>query len=166
MREDDMSEERNRVYDILKGYENVMLVTHGTGGRLDARPMHVARLDEGCDLWFLTRVDDKVDEVRANPDALVVAQHEEDSWLSVTGRVEVLDDRSLVDELWQEPYRAWFPDGKDDPNLRILAFRSDRGEYWDQRGTNKITYGLKVAAAYATGTTPEEDSGEHGVERL
>jgi len=38
-----MADEQQRVYDILPGYENVMLVTHRAGGRLDARPMHVAR---------------------------------------------------------------------------------------------------------------------------
>jgi general stress protein 26 len=161
-----MSGERDRLYEMLEGYDNVMLVTHGREGRLDARPMHVARLDDSGDLWFLTRVDDKVSEVQANPNAQVVAQHEKDSWLSISGTVEVLDDRSRVEELWQEPYRAWFPDGKDDPNLRILAFRSEHGEYWDQRGTNKVEFALKVARAYVTGDPPRPDSGEHGTSPL
>jgi general stress protein 26 len=161
-----MTDEQSRVYDILEGYDNVMLVTHRDDGRLDARPMNVAQLDPNCDMFFLTRIDDKVDEVKANPNAQVVAQHEEDSWLSLAGRVEVLNDRDLVEDLWQEPYRAWFPDGVDDPNLRVLAFRPDHGEYWDQRGVNKVTYALKVAKAYVTGDPPTPDSGEHGTTRL
>jgi general stress protein 26 len=161
-----MANEREKVRELLQEYDNVMLVTQGRDGHLDARPMHVAQLDDNCDLWFLTRIDGKVEELRSNPVAQVVAQNERESWLSVSGRVEILDDRRKVDELWQEPYRAWFPDGKDDPDLRILAFRSERGEYWDQRGTQKIEYALKVARAYATGGTPEPDSGQHGSSRL
>jgi general stress protein 26 len=161
-----MAGEREKVHELLQDYDNVMLVTHGTDGHLDARPMHVAQLDENCDLWFLTRTDAKVDELTANPIAQVVAQDEKDSWLSLSGRVEVLNDRSRVDDLWKEPYRAWFPDGKDDPDLRILAFRPERGEYWDQRGTNKVEYALKVARAYVTGDPPRPDSGEHGTTSL
>lgn len=161
-----MANEAEKVYDLLKEYDNVMLVTHGDGERLDARPMHVAAVDPNCDLWFLTRIDEKVDELTANPSAQVVAQDEKDSWLSLSGRVEVLNDRGRAEELWQEPYRAWFPDGVDDPNLRVLAFRAERGEYWDQRGTNKVDYALKVAKAYVTGSPPVPDSGEHGETRL
>ena len=158
----DTADQRDKVHELLQQYDNVMLVTHASGNRLDARPMNVARVDENCDLWFLTRVDDKVHELQANPGAQVVAQHEDDSWLSLAGRVDVLDDRSLLDGLWKEPYRAWFPDGKDDPNLRILAFRAEHGEYWDQQGLNKVEYGLKTAKAYLTGDTPELSRGIHG----
>lgn len=157
-----MANERDKVYELLQQYDNVMLVTHATGNRLDARPMNVARVDPNCDLWFLTRVDDKVRELQAIPEAQVVAQHEDDSWLSLAGHVDVLDDRELVEQLWKEPYRAWFPDGKDDPNLRILAFRAEHGEYWDQRGVNKVEYGLKTAKAYITGDPPEPGSDTHG----
>jgi general stress protein 26 len=161
-----VANEADKVYDLLKEYDNVMLVTHGDGERLDARPMHVAEVTEDCDLWFLTRIDEKVEQLRSHPQAQVVAQDEKDSWLSLSGRVEILNDRARVAELWQEPYRAWFPDGKDDPDLRVLAFRSERGEYWDQRGAQKVEYALKVARAYLTGDAPEPDSGEHGTTRL
>jgi general stress protein 26 len=161
-----MADEQEKVHDILKDYDNVMLVTHGRDGRLDARPMHVAELETSCDMYFLTRVDDKVQELERNPNAQVVAQQEKESWVSLSGRVEVLNDRSRVDRLWAEPYRAWFPDGREDPNLRVLAFRADRGEYWDLRGTNKAKYGFKVAKAYVTGDPPTPDAGEHGATRL
>lgn len=155
-----------KVYDLLKGFDNVMLVTHAADSRLDARPMHVARVDRSCDLWFLTHADGKVRELQANPTAQVVAQDKQDSWLSLAGRVEVLNDRAVVDALWKEPYRAWFPDGKDDPNLRVLAFRAERGEFWDQQGTNKVEYALKVLKAYVSGEPPRPDPEAHGVAAL
>ena len=161
-----MAEKTDKVYDLLREYDDVMLVTHASGQRLDARPMHVVQVDRNCDLWFLTRVDDKVEELRAHPDAQVVGQHENDSWISLAGRVEVLDDRRRVEELWREPYRAWFPDGKDDPDLRVLAFRSERGEYWDQRGANRVEYALKTAKAYVTGEPPRPDPDMHGTAEL
>lgn len=161
-----MANESDKVYDLLKEYDNVMLVTHGAGNRLDARPMNIAKLERNCDVWFLTHVDDKVRELQRNPQAQIVAQDKQDSWLSISGQVEILNDRAIVDEVWKEPYRAWFPDGKDDPNLRLLAFRAERGEFWDQRGTNRIEYGIKVLKAYVTGEPPQPDPGTHGTEQL
>ncbi|HWV57604.1 MAG TPA: pyridoxamine 5'-phosphate oxidase family protein [Longimicrobiales bacterium] len=158
--------ERQQLHDMLEDFDTVMLVTTRRDGRLNARPMHVAKLDPNCDLWFLTHDDEKVKELRANPVAQVVAQDEMRSWLSLTGHVEILEDRGRVAELWKEPYRAWFPGGKEDPAIRVLVFRPDYGEYWDQRGTKKVTYALEVARAYVERRQPRSDSGEHGTVQL
>src|SRR5690606_23650979 len=103
----------------------------------------------------------KVDELKNHPYAQVVAQKEKDSWLSLAGRVDVIQDKNRIRELWKEPYRAWFPDGQDDPSIRVLAFHSERGEYWDQRGTNKLEFALKVAKAYVSGDAPKSDKSMH-----
>lgn len=158
--------EQEKLYEILREYDDVMLVTMRQDGQMHARPMHVAGLDRNCDLWFLSGEDEKVDEIRANPTAQVVAQDGNDSWIALTGRVEIIDDRGRVEELWKEPYRAWFPRGKDDPNIRVLAFRPSHGEYWAQRGTRKITYALETLRAYMSGRTPRSTTEEHGSAEL
>ena len=158
--------EQQKLHDLLEEYDTVMLVTTRQDGRLNARPMHVARLDPNCDMWFLTHGDDKVSELRANSAAQIVAQDEMRSWLSITGHVDILNDRARVEELWKEPYRAWFPGGKEDPDIRVLAFRPEQGEYWDQRGMKKVTYAIEVARAYVGRRMPKSDSGEHGTVQL
>jgi general stress protein 26 len=41
-------------------------------------------------------------------------------YVSVAGRAWLLRDRAKIDELWSPLYKAWFPDGKDDPELALL----------------------------------------------
>jgi general stress protein 26 len=147
--------EREKFLEVLNDFDDVMLVTHHVDGHLDARPMHVARVEEDGDMWFLTDGSSgKIAEIRKDSRAQVVGQHEDERWVSVAGTVEVVRDRGRIESLWAEPYRAWFPDGVDDPKIVALAFRADRGEYWDNAGVQGVEYALKVAKAYVTGARP------------
>jgi general stress protein 26 len=157
-----MTEERKKLHELLTSFETVMLVTHRGNVELDARPMHVARVDENCDVWFLSGPDGKVAELRDNAWAQIVAQNKDDSWVSLAGRVIISSRVEEIDRLWSEAYKVWFPRGKEDPSIRVLHFQSTSGEYWDQRGANKVEYALKAAAAYVTGTTPNTGADEHG----
>lgn len=157
-----MTEERKRVHELLKSFDTVMLVTHRGNVELDARPMHVARVDENCDVWFLSGADGKVAELRDNAWAQIVAQDKDSSWLSLAGRVRISSRLEEIEALWSEAYKVWFPRGKEDPTIRVLHFQSTSGEYWDQRGTNKVEYALKAAAAFISGTEPRPGTDEHG----
>ena len=156
-----MTEGADKVLELLKSFDNVMLVTNGGMGLFDARPMHIAETEASCDLWFLSGSDDKITELKNNPQAMVVAQDKNNSWLSIAGRVEITSDRNRIKALWKEPYRVWFSNGVDDPNIRVLHFRAERAEYWDQRGANKIEYAFKAAKSYVTGDTPKADRKTH-----
>lgn len=79
------------------------------------------------------------------------------------GRGEGQGERAKVAELWKEPFRVWYPGGKDDPRLVLIAVRPQEGEYWDNEGTNKIKYLFEAVKAYTTGRTLEVAEGEpHG----
>jgi hypothetical protein len=56
--------------------------------------------------------------------------------------------------------RAWFPKGKDDPNIALLAVHPEEGEYWDNEGFKKVMYLLETAKAYAKGERPHIEDGE------
>ena len=126
-----------------------MFVTQGRGPGLHARPMAVAKMEENGTFWFVTGRDTpKMDELTAHPEALVCLQ-KDNQFVTVAGRVEVVQDRSKVEELWSESFRVWF-DGKDDPNLVLLRLVPNAGEYWDQSGTRGLKYAFRAARAYAT----------------
>jgi general stress protein 26 len=111
--------------------------------------MAVAKVEENGTLWFVTGRDTpKMDELTAHPDALVCFQ-KGDQFVTASGRVEVVQDRNKVEELWSESFRAWF-DGKDDPNLVLLRLIASTGEYWDQSGTRGLKYAFRAAKAYAS----------------
>ena len=118
---------RAKVYDILAGFSTAMFVTHGPGGRPAARPMHVARVEDGAgDIWFLTsKGGTLLDEVQGQPVVLLVFQNDNSAYLSVRGRARVVDDGARID-----------------------------AEYWDTRGVNKLEYLFEAAKAYVKGEKP------------
>ena len=130
--------------------------------------MAIARVTERCQVWFFTHVDSgKVQETQSDTHVNVVCQKDRDIYLSLSGLAVIHRDRAIIDELWKEPYKVWFPNGKDDPEIALMAVEPMDGEYWDQEGFKKIKYLFEAAKAYATGTTPHVDEEEqHAKVRL
>jgi general stress protein 26 len=54
---------------------------------------------------------------------------------------------------------AWFPEGKDSPNVALLLVEADSAEYWDSPG-GRIASALAFAKSKVTGEKP--DVGESG----
>lgn len=153
----DKSDVRAKVYDILKSFSTAMFVTIGPSGRPEARPMHVARLeDEGGDVWFFTgRGGTLVDEINADKTVLLAFQNENSAYLSLRGNARVVEDRERIKEMWKEPYRVWFPGGPEDANVALVAVDPIDAEYWDTRGMNKLEYFFESAKAYIKGEKPD-----------
>ncbi|HYW31854.1 MAG TPA: pyridoxamine 5'-phosphate oxidase family protein [Gemmatimonas sp.] len=162
-------DQREHFHEMLESFRAVVLITRTgadeepKGSRHDAevasRPMQVARLDDNCDLWFLTDADSaKVFEIRKDPQVHVVAQDSESRFVSLTGTARVLQDRAIITELFSEPYKVWFPDGPETPGIRAIHVSAEEGEFWDSQGKNKVKYLLQAAKAYATGSRPKTDT--------
>jgi len=152
---------RARVYDIVKGFSTTMLVSCGHGKRAGSRPMQIAKVEEGGDVWFFTsRSGGVAEEIARDPAVLLVFQDERTAYLSLRGRGRIVEDRALMKELWKEPFRVWFPQGIDDSDLALLAVEPVTAEYWDSRGRNRLEYLFEAAKAYVEGTRPEVDSPE------
>jgi len=67
----------------------------------------------------------------------------------------IVRDRARIEEKWSEPLKAWFPDGKDDPQIALIRVHPERGEYWDSPSSTLIhLYGYAKAAF--TGSSPTE----------
>ena len=71
--------------------------------------------------------------------------------VSVAGDAEVLDDRSIIRELWGIQAKAWW-NSPDDPNIRLLKVTPLDAQYWDAPGAT-VAY-VKMAAAALTGSRP------------
>src|ERR1700678_4492570 len=132
-----------------------MLTTQATIG-MRSRPMHaIPDRKAGC-LWFITdRRGAKDEDCKAAPEVcLAFAETGSNTYLSMTGRAELLRDAAKARELWSTEAQAWWPKGPTDPDIRVLRVVPDNAEYWDTRG-NSITVALKLAAARLTGNPPD-----------
>ena len=154
----------DKLRELLTGFDTAMLVTRTANGHLRARPMAFAAADPDGTLWFATdRHSGKMDEIAADPHVNVCMQAGR-KFVSVSGTAAAVDDRAKIAELWKEPFKVWFPGGKDDPNLILLRVSGDAGEYWDNSGTSGIKYLIEAGRAYLSGTRADvgDDPKIHG----
>ena len=143
-----------RVWEIADEISVCMVTTHA-GNRMRSRPMHAfADPDAGC-FWFITDTRGlKDEEIEAAPDVcLNFADISDNTYLSVTGRAEMVRDPAKAEELWSTEAQVWWPNGPTDPVVRVLRVEPDQAEYWDARG-NSVVVAMKLLAARLTGTEP------------
>lgn len=50
--------------------------------------------------------------------------------MALTGKVEVVTDEKMKQELWQDWFINHFPGGPTDPGYVLLKFESNHATYW------------------------------------
>ena len=122
---------------LIKDVEVAMFTTTGVDGRLYSRPLGTQQVEFDGDLWFATSADSpKVAEIALNPRVNVAyASPSRNSYVSVAGTARIVADRAKIEELWSPAMKLFFPEGKDDPNLRLIHVEAESAEYWDGPGT-------------------------------
>jgi len=141
----------DKLTELIEDIRIAMLTTATPDGTLRSRPMATQRAESGGDLWFFTRAGAaKAEEIRANPHVNVsYASPRENRYVSVSGTATLVRDRRKMEELWDQLYQAWFPQGLEEPDLALLRVDVERAEYWDApSGTMAEIAGLlRVPAA-------------------
>jgi general stress protein 26 len=148
-------EPKARLWELIGKFATAMLVTGTGGGRMRARPLSLASAHDGGKLYFATSLDSpKVEEIESDAEVLVTLQ-DSVRYVSISGTARLSRERGLIDRLWSESWRIWFPEGEGDPSLAIVEVTPREAEYWDQSGARGIKYALEMVKAYATRTTPK-----------
>jgi len=154
-------ESRERLYDLLKDFDTAMLITKSPDGHMHARPMAVAELNPDADAYFVTGIDSpKAAEIGAHPNITLTFQSS-NQYASVSGRAEIVKDQDLIDRLYKEAWKVWFPKGKSDPSISMTRFTAQDAEYWDNAGAQGIRFAYSAAKAYLKGETPKSDQKQH-----
>ena len=150
-------ETRKHVEELIASFATAMLVTRSPDGHIRARPLTVAGTEAG-QVYFSTNLESpKMDEIAIDSEVAVTFQSDR-RYVSLSGTVRQSRDRALIDRLWKESWKVWFPKGKDDPHLTILIVTPEAAEYWDLTGLAGARYILRSLKAYVTRTTPADGS--------
>lgn len=154
-----MDQANDRISDIVESADVAMLTTSGAGGALHARPL--AALQGGFDGTLRFLVEDpspKVAEIAADP-RVNVAFSSKKGYLSVAGTARVVaGDADAVDELWSPAAEAWFPGGRDDPEIVVLEVVPESAEYWALTEPGVVAAAKAVRAFF---TKEQPDIGEN-----
>lgn len=127
------------------------------GGRQHSEPL-TAQLDEDQvdTLFFFVGKDNRLVAGGQAMAQFVAKGH--DFFACLSGAARIDNDFALIDKLWNKQVEAWFPGGKDDPNLALLRFDIDSAEMWETdmslAGKVKMLFGGKIKAG---------DAGSHAV---
>ena len=148
-----------RLAELADGERICMLTTLDADGRLVARPMAHQQVTDVAELWFFAERDSrKVAHVRANPHvSLTMASS--DTWISIDGTAEVVDDTAKAKELWNTWVEAWMPQGPEDPSVVLLKVTGSSGEYWDTPGS-RVSSALSLVKAKVKGERYEGGENE------
>ena len=146
------AEAEQKVRELIKDIKFAMLTTLTEHNELHSRPMATQQADFHGDLWFLTRQDShKVSELKHEERVNVAySDPDDEKYVSIAGRAEVLRDRKKIEELWNPIYKAWFPEGKGDPTIAVLRVHVDSAEYW-HAPEGKMAQVIGFAKAAITG---------------
>ena len=147
---------QDKVVEIMRGDRFCMLTSVGVSdqGRLHSHPMTPQEVTDAGDVWFFV---DGTSEQAANITAekrVNLAFADGSTWLSVAGHASLHRDQARIDELWNPAVEAWFPEGKDSENVRLLHVEADSAEYWDSPG-GRIASALAFAKSKVTGEKPD-----------
>lgn len=146
---------RGKLLDVLKDFDTVMLFTRTAEGNVRGRPMAIAEVDRDGTLYLVTSIDsDKAAELIADA-RVALGMQSKTKYASLSGIAILNTERALIDRLWKERWRVWFPEGKSSPDLSVIEVHPVEGEHWDQSGFKGIKLAIEAAKAYVTRQRPE-----------
>jgi len=127
------SNDIKKLAELIKDIKIAMLTTVEADGRLRSRPMATQNKPFDGTLWFFTEINSgKVSEIQRDHQVNIsYADTDSQKYVSVSGVANVVQDRAKAEEFWSPVYKAWFPDGLDDPSLALLKVDVTQAEYWE-----------------------------------
>lgn len=133
---------------LISDVQVAMLTTVAADGTLVSRPLQTLQMEFDGDLWFITAFDSgKVRDMQRDAHVnLAYAKPGDNLYVSVSGRAQALRDRARLDALWSDRMEAYFPKGKDDPNIALVKVSVESAEYWSGPGPLAATF-LEIASS-------------------
>jgi general stress protein 26 len=148
---------------IMRDIRMTMLTTVARDGRVHSRPMMTSDVEFDGNLWFIASTSSALArEISGNPNVNVTyASPDDDRYISVTGTASFVQDPAKLKELWSGKHKAWFPDGKKDPDLALLRVEVQLAEYWDE-SADSVQFVRPEAEPPAAGNEDSTGAGAQG----
>lgn len=134
----------------------------GMVGVVDGPPQHFQPMtaftvaDDG-EIWFFTRADTDLgrEASRGVRQAMFIVQSRDREFQAcVGGELTVEMERDRIRQWWSPIVSAWYPEGQDDPDLRLLRLKCHDARVWiSDAGPMKFAW--EVIRAKATHRKPD-----------
>ena len=151
-----------KIADLIKSIDFGMLTTLDAEGRLRSRPMSSNQeVEYDGDVWFFVYGSKpKVYEIEKKPYVNVTfSDPKTQTYVSLSGRAELVRDPEKLKELWRPSLKAWFPKGLDEPDIALIKVNADQAEYWDSP-VSPIAHVISIAKAALAGQAAQSGENE------
>ena len=146
-----------KIKELVADITTCMFCTKVTDFPFKTRPMASLDVDDDGNIWFISNMNsNKNDEIRTDDHVqLIYAKGGNSHFLSIYGEAEVLKDQNKIDELWNGYAKAWFQEGKKDPDISLIKVIPTEAYYWDTVHGKMVSL-LKIAASVISGKTMDD----------
>ena len=156
----EQQENLQKLIEKIKDIKITMMTTMEEDGSLRSRPMRHSEVKDDGAIWFFTEyISGKSQEIKNDSHVnLGYSKPDDEVYVSVSGRATLSRDKAKIDELWSPVLKAWFPNGKDDPNIGLIRVSIDKAEYWDSPSSTMVhLYGMAKAVLTGERADPGEN---------
>ena len=142
------------LWDQLAEVRDVLLWAEGGGSHLQPMAPQVDPLRKT--VWFYTNKDTDLAVAALNSPAakLCLVSNDRDFHASLDGILSIQHDPATIEQFWSPVVAAWYPNGKDDPGLTLLAFKPSSAGLWASTDS-AVKFGWEIAKANITGQQPD-----------
>lgn len=146
---------QKKLHEIVDAARTVLLLSHGEDGKIVGRPMALQKSKRDSMIYLASGIDSKkVAEIEQDSRVSVAIQNRE-GYAMIAGTCRVSQDRQLIEELWQDDWKVWWPKGKSDPEIAILVVDPAEATIWDQDLGHGLSYLYRYVKARVTGEAIE-----------
>lgn len=148
------------VVKTLRGAKWVMMTVARRDGKLLSHPMTPKMVTDDANAYFFLALDSGQADLIQQGGNVNLSVSKTGNWLSLSGEMELIDDRGTVNDLWSKADEQYF-NGPTDPNLGLLRVKTESAQYWGLGGSKASAMvdlaktKLPIGAAYATDKVTE-----------
>lgn len=125
-------EHKAKIWNMIKDIKVGMLTTQ-IGDDLHARPMHLVQDEYTGHLFLFTNLSSEksfeVDNDRSV--CITFSDIKNETYVSLSGHARLSTNRDLINKFWNPFVSAWFPEGKESPDVGLIDIHVRAGEHWD-----------------------------------
>jgi general stress protein 26 len=142
--------------DLTEKVRICMFTTVSSTNEFRSRPMAMVAIEDDGSIWFFTNeYSPKSKEIsRDNEVNLAFSDPSSNTYISVAGTANLVDDQGRKEEYFSPAIKSWFPDGLEDPALILVKVVPSSAEYWDS-SSSKMVVAFQMLNAIVTGDTPD-----------
>ncbi len=156
------AEHLSKLLEIIQGADTVLLNTFAANGAIAGRPMALVDRDDDGTLYLTTAIGStKATEIAADPRVSVSIQTNK-GIVVIEGLAKLTQDRAMIDQLWEDSWRLWYPEGRSSPSIAIIVIEPEHATYWDTSLAHGLSFLWRAVKARMRGEPVDTNASDVG----